>query len=263
MSEDALKEGLLDHLVALRNCLLRSILSVLAVFLALFPFNNRIYEFFAAPLIDALPEGTSMISTGVVSPFLVPLMMTLFLALVIALPYVLFEIWRFVAPGLYRNEKRLLAPLVLSSTLLFYLGMAFAHFVLFNIVFGFMVRIAPESIVYSPDIQNHLTFALRIFLCFGIAFEAPILVFVLVRAGFVSVSTLQRGRGYVIVLLLVVAAILTPPDMFSQLLLAGPVWVLYEIGLLVAAKTMPREEEPEDEKGTATPEREQQEGTSA
>ena len=252
MSDDAFKEGLLDHLVALRNCLLRSILSVLLVFLGLFPFNGKIYELFAQPLIDALPEGTNMISTGVVGPFLVPLMMTLFLALALALPYVLYEVWRFVAPGLYANEKRMLVPLVLSSTFLFYLGMAFAHFVLFNIVFGFMVRIAPESIVYSPDIQNHLTFALRIFLCFGIAFEAPILVFVLVRAGLVEIDTLRNGRGYMIVLLLIVSAILTPPDMFSQLVLAVPVWLLYELGLFVAAKTLRKREAAGEEKAEAT-----------
>ena len=245
MAEDALKEGLLDHLVALRNCLLRSVLSVLVVFLALFPFSNRIYELFSAPLTAALPEGTNMISTGVVGPFLVPLMMSLFLALAIALPYVLYEVWRFVAPGLYENEKRMLFPLVFSSTLLFYLGMAFAHFVLFNIVFDFMVRIAPDSIVYSPDIQNHLAFVLRIFLCFGIAFEAPILVFVLVRSGIVEVDTLRNGRGYVIVLLLIVSAILTPPDMFSQLILAVPVWLLYEVGLFIAAKTAKKRDQDE------------------
>lgn len=243
MSDDAVKEGLLDHLVELRGCLLRAVLSVLVTFLALFPFSARIYEFFAAPLVDALPEGTQMISTGVVGPFLVPLMMTMFIALCVALPYVLHQIWRFVAPGLYAHEKRLVLPLVATSTLLFYLGMAFAHLVLFQFVFGFMVRIAPDVIVYSPDIQNHLAFALRIFLCFGIAFETPILVFVLVRAGIVEVATLRRSRGYVIVILLIVAAILTPPDMFSQLILAVPCWLLYEVGLLVAAWTTPKEGE--------------------
>ncbi len=254
MSDETAKEGLLDHLIALRSCVLRSSASVLVVFATLFPFSNRIYDIFSAPLTEALPEGTQMISTGVVSPFLVPLMMSLFLALCIALPYVLYEIWRFVAPGLYENEKRLLFPLVASSTLLFYLGMAFAHLVLFKFVFGFMVNIAPESIIYSPDIQNHLSFALRIFLCFGIAFETPILVFVLVRSGMVNVETLQKGRGYVIVILLIVAAILTPPDMFSQLILAGPVWLLYEAGLFIAAKTMKGkpEKEPTDEEDSSS-----------
>lgn len=254
MSEEGIKEGLLDHLVELRGCLLRAVLSVLLVFLALFPFSNTIYDYFAAPLVDALPEGTHMISTGVVGPFLVPLMMTLFIALCVALPYVLYEIWRFVAPGLYAHEKRLVLPLVASSTLLFYLGMAFAHLVLFQFVFGFMVRIAPEAIVYSPDIQNHLGFALRIFISFGIAFETPVLVFVLVRAGLVEVDTLRRSRGYVIVILLILAAILTPPDMFSQLILAAPCWLLYEIGLLVAAWTMPKEgAAPKEAKGEAAP----------
>ena len=233
--EQLLEDGLLGHLTDLRDSVVKAVLAVAVAFFTLFPFNDRIYDWFAKPLLEQLPEGGEMIATGIISPFIVPLKVTLLVAFCLTLPYVLYQIWRFVAPGLYRKEKRLVLPLVVSSTVLFYAGMAFAYFLLLKIVFGFIVSFAPSSIELMPDIQNYLSFALTLFVVFGIAFEMPVAVFILVRAGVVEIKTLRKARTYVIAGAFVVAAIVTPPDVLSQFMLAIPVWLLYEAGILFAS----------------------------
>lgn len=233
--EKLLEDGLLGHLTDLRNSVVKAVLAVGVAFFALFPFNERIYNWFARPLLEQLPAGGEMIATGIISPFIVPLKVTLLVAFCLTLPYVLYQIWRFVAPGLYRREKRLVLPIVVSSTVLFYAGMAFAYFLLLKIVFGFIVSFAPSSIEFMPDVQNYLSFALTLFVVFGIAFEMPVAVFILVRAGVVEIATLRSARTYVIAGSFVVAAIVTPPDVLSQFMLAVPVWLLYEAGILFAS----------------------------
>ncbi len=238
--------GFVGHLADLRRCLLRAGGAVLLIFFALFPIAGHLYEFFASPLLAALPNG-SPIATGIISPFLVQLKVTLLIAFCIALPYVLFEVWRFVAPGLYTHEKRMVLPLVASSTLLFFSGMAFAYFLVFRVVFGFIASVAPESVAWMPDIEQHLSFALTVFIAFGVAFEVPVAVFLLVRTGAVEIDALRRARPYVIVGAFVVAAIFTPPDVLSQLLLAIPCWILFEIGLFISARFAPPKEKDADE----------------
>ena len=231
-AEDTKELTLIDHLVELRNRLLKSLISVVVLFLMLFAFSNEIYTFVAAPLIDALPENTSMIAIDPTSPFFAPFKLTFYVAFLVAAPYILFQLWSFVAPGLYKNEKAVAIPLFISSVTLFYAGIAFARYVLFGIVFGFFISVAPEGIQVAPDISSFLSFALTIFFAFGVAFEIPIAVFICIRSGLVEPEALVQKRPYVIVSCFVVAMVLTPPDPFSQSLLAIPMWALFEIGIL-------------------------------
>lgn len=229
------QDTFISHLVELRDRLLRAILAVLIVFLCLFPWAKDLYTLLAQPLLAVLPQGGQMIATDVVGVFLVPMKVALLVAFVIALPYVLFQIWAFVAPGLYTHEKRLVLPLIFTSTLLFIAGMAFAYFLVFPVVFKFMASIAPEGVAWMTDIEKYLSFALTTFIAFGVTFEVPVAVVLLVRMNVVSVDKLREIRPYVIVGAFVVGAIFTPPDVISQLMLAVPLWILYELGILVAS----------------------------
>ena len=226
--------GILGHLTELRSRLFKVILSIALVFLALFPFASKLYEFMAAPLLRYLPEGTSMIAVEVASPFLVPLKLSLLCAFLVALPYVLYQVWGFIAPGLYKNEKSLTVPLMISSTLLFYLGMAFAYFAVFPLIFSFFTGAAPSGVTVMTDIGHYLSFVFKIFIAFGIAFEMPVLTVLVVKSGFITAQGLSEKRPYIIVGAFVVGMVLTPPDVLSQFLLALPVWLLFELGLLFA-----------------------------
>ncbi len=242
------QDTFISHLVELRDRLLRAILAVLIVFLCLFPWAKDLYTLLAQPLLAVLPQGGQMIATDVVGVFLVPMKVALLVAFVIALPYVLFQIWAFVAPGLYTHEKRLVLPLIFTSTLLFIAGMAFAYFLVFPVVFKFMASIAPEGVAWMTDIEKYLSFALTTFIAFGVTFEVPVAVVLLVRMNVVSVDKLREIRPYVIVGAFVVGAIFTPPDVISQLMLAVPLWILYELGILVASfMTIPQ---PADDSAT-------------
>ena len=228
------EQPLLAHLLELRTRFLRALLGVIVILLPLAVFAKQLYSVFARPLVELLPPGTSMIATKVVSPFLIPLKLSAFMALFIAMPWVLFQVWAFVAPGLYKNERRLVVPLLVSSTLLFYSGIAFAYFVTLPIVFKFTLSAAPAGVVVATDIGDYLDFMMTMFIAFGVAFETPIAVVLLVITGFVSTAQLKEARGYVLVGVFVVAAIITPPDVFSQLLVAIPSYLLYEVGLFWA-----------------------------
>jgi sec-independent protein translocase protein TatC len=231
---DNTQETFISHLVELRSRLMRSIIAVVVVLLCLFPWAKEIYAFLAAPLLKALPHGSTMIATDVTGTFLVPLKVTLMAAFLIALPYVLYQMWAFVAPGLYRHEQRLAAPVIVSSVFFFALGMSFAYFAVFPIAFGFFAGYAPAGVHMMTDIDKYLSFVLTMFIAFGITFEVPVVVIVLVRLGVVSLETLRSIRGYVVVGAFVVGAIFTPPDILSQVMLAVPLWLLYELGLLAA-----------------------------
>jgi len=231
----SIEDSFISHLVELRDRLLRSILAILVAFLCLFPWAKDLYALLAHPLLAALPQGGHMIATDVVGVFLVPMKVALLAAFVIALPYVLFQAWAFVAPGLYAHEKKLVLPLVIASTVLFLVGMAFAYFMVFPVVFKFMASVAPAGVAWMTDIEKYLSFVLTLFVAFGVAFEVPILVIVLVRAGIVSVEKLREARPYVIVGAFVVGAIFTPPDVISQLMLAVPLCLLFELGLWLAS----------------------------
>jgi sec-independent protein translocase protein TatC len=230
-------ESFIGHLVELRKRLLNSVVAVLLVFLCLAPFAGRLYSLLAQPLLAKLPKGGQMIATEVTTPFLVPLKVALMAAFLIALPYIMYQLWRFVAPGLYAHEKRLVAPLIFASSALFYCGMAFAYFVVFPVVFGFITANAPQGVAVMTDIEKYLSFVLTMFVAFGITFQVPVAVVVLVRMGVVSTAKLKEVRPYVIVGAFVVGAIFTPPDVVSQFMLAMPLWVLYEAGILVAGWT--------------------------
>ena len=230
------QESFISHLVELRDRLLRSIFAVFAVFALLWfwPGLGEIYDLLALPMMRTLPEGTHMIATGVITPFLVPLKVGLMAAFLLALPYVLYQVWAFIAPGLYTHEKRLALPLVFGSTLLFLGGVAYCYFVVFNWVFRFIIQFAPKSITPAPDIEAYLSFVLTMFVAFGLTFEIPLIEVVLVRTGMITVAKLKDIRSYVIVGAFVVAAVVTPPDVVSQLLLALPMCLLYECGILLA-----------------------------
>ncbi len=240
MSEEnssGLQETFISHLVELRTRLVRASAVVLFVFIMLFaiwPGAAAIYDFLAQPMMNALPEGSKMIATGVITPFMVPMKVTMVVALLVSLPWVLYQGWAFVAPGLYLHEKRLIAPLIISSSLLFIAGVAFCYFFVFGTVFKFINDFAPKSISVAPDIENYLDFVLMMCLAFGLTFEVPVVVIVLVRMGVVTVEKLREIRPYVIVGAFVVAAVVTPPDIMSQLFLAIPLCLLYEVGLLLA-----------------------------
>lgn len=228
------EDSFLSHLFELRDRLIRVLLSIGIVFLCLFPWAKELYALLAKPLLASLPQGGQMIATDVVGVFLVPMKVTLMLAFLIALPYVLYQIWAFVAPGLYAHEKRLALPLVAASVVLFFIGMAFAYLLVFPTVFGFMAQVAPEGVAWMTDIEKYLSFVLSTFLAFGVTFEVPVVVIVLVQMRIVKLSTLKEWRPYVIVGAFVVAAIFTPPDVISQLMLAIPLCLLYELGMLMA-----------------------------
>jgi sec-independent protein translocase protein TatC len=228
------EQSFLTHLIELRQRLVRAGIAVLVVFLALTPFMKQIFDLLSQPMMAALPAGSKLLATGVITPFMVPLKVTLFCALLIALPYVLWQAWAFVAPGLYKHEKKLAAPLIASSVFMFALGMAYCYFVVFGFVFKFIAGFAPMSVNVSPDIEAYFSFVMGMFLAFGMTFEVPIIVVLLVRFGIASVEQLKAARPYVIVGAFIVAAVFTPPDVLSQLLLAIPLCVLYELGIFLA-----------------------------
>jgi sec-independent protein translocase protein TatC len=234
--ESPAEGGFLSHLIELRNRLLYIFGGVGIVFLALVPFANQVYAIIARPLLEVLPPGMSMIATEVASPFLTPLKFTLAAAVTLTIPFVLYQVWAFVAPGLYKHEKRMVVPLVVSSVLLFYAGMAFAYFVVFPTVFGFFVGILPPGVQMMTDIKAYLDFVFSMFFAFGIAFEVPVAVVILAWMGIVNPDTLAEKRPYIVVGAFVVAAVLTPPDIMSQFLLAVPMLILFEIGLFVARR---------------------------
>lgn len=231
---NAQEDTFISHLVELRDRLLRAVAAVIVVFVCLMPWAGDIYDILAHPMMQALPEGTRMIATGVVTPFFVPMKVTLLVAFVIALPFVLYQAWCFIAPGLYAHEKRLGLPLVIGSTVLFLAGMAFCYFFVFGTVFRFISQFAPKSITPAPDIEQYLAFVMSMFLAFGVTFEVPVFVIVLVKLGVVDVAKLKEARPYVIVGAFIVAAVLTPPDVVSQLMLAIPMCLLYELGIFLA-----------------------------
>ena len=232
---EPLAEGtLISHLLELRDRLLRSLIAVCIVFLPLAFFQNEIFTLVARPLIDKLPEGTSLIATSVVAPFMAPLKLSIVAALFIAMPYVLYQVWAFVAPGLYRHERRFALPLFLSSIMLFYIGVAFAYFVVFPLMFAFLTSTTPVGVQMMTDISSYLDFVLLLFFAFGIAFEVPVAVVLLAATGLVKVETLRKHRGYVLLGIFIVAAILTPPDAVSQSFMAVPMYLLYELGIVFA-----------------------------
>lgn len=240
---------LVAHLTELRTRLLRCVVSILVIFAGLFYFAQDIYALVAAPLRAYLPEGTTMIATGVASPFLTPFKLTLVVSLFLSIPVILHQVWGFIAPGLYAQEKRIAIPLLTSSILLFYAGMAFAYFVVFPIIFGFFASVTPEGVAMMTDISQYLDFVLTLFFAFGVAFEIPVATFLLIWVGIVDVKTLRNSRPYVIVGCFVVGMFLTPPDVFSQALLAVPMWLLFEAGVLFGA--MIKKQEAADEQSTA------------
>ena len=231
---DGSQETFISHLIELRSRLLRAIFAVVIVLVALFPFAKDIYAVIAKPLLHALPQGATMIATDVTGTFLVPLKVTLMTAFLIALPYVLYQAWAFVAPGLYQHEKRLVLPVLVSSVFFFAVGMAFAYFFVFPIAFGFFAGYTPAGVQMMTDIDKYLSFVLTMFIAFGITFETPVVVVVLVRMRIVSLEKLKAARPYVIVGAFIVGAIFTPPDVISQLMLAVPLWLLFEFGVVLA-----------------------------
>ena len=231
-AETQKEQSLMEHLVELRDRLLRMVLAILIVFVALFGFSEDIFTLAADPLLALMPEGTSMIATGVTSPFLVPFKLVLLLSVLLTIPYLLHQIWGFIAPGLYRHEKRMATPLLISSVILFYCGIAFAYFVIFPILFGFFIGVAPEGVAVMTDIGQYLDFIIAIFLAFGIAFEVPVATFLLIASGVTTAKKLATKRPYIIIGAFVVGMMLTPPDVISQSLLAIPIWLLFELGLI-------------------------------
>jgi sec-independent protein translocase protein TatC len=227
-------ESFISHLIELRDRLLKAMVALLVVFGVLFYWARDIYSFLAKPLLAELPAGSHMIAVEVAAPFFVPIKVTMFVSLVIALPFVLYQVWAFIAPGLYSHEKKFAIPLVATSTVLFLIGMAFAYFIVFPVVFHFVATFTPEGVEMNTDIQKYFDFVLALFLAFGLAFETPIAVVILTKMGIVSLKKLKESRPYVIVGAFVIAAIFTPPDVVSQLLLAFPIWLLFELGLIIS-----------------------------
>ena len=225
-------QPLIEHLIELRNRILRCLGAVIIIFLPLFYFANEIYAYISEPLRAFLPEGASMIATEVASPFITPFKLSMFLALFCAMPYILHQIWRFIAPGLYANEKQVAFPLLISSVLLFYAGISFAFYVAFPLMFGFFASVVPDGVVMMTDINRYLDFVLKLSFAFGVAFEIPIATMLLIRTGATDVKSLRRKRPFVIVGCFVVGMLLTPPDVISQILLAVPMWVLFELGII-------------------------------
>ncbi|MGK5035276.1 twin-arginine translocase subunit TatC [Janthinobacterium sp. LB3P118] len=247
-SKSPVEETFISHLVELRNRLVKASIGIAVVCAVLFywPGPSQIYDFIAEPMIASLPAGSKMIATGVISPFLVPMKVTLVIAFIVALPWVLYQMWAFIAPGLYTHEKRLIAPLVISSSLLFIAGVAFCYFFVFGRVFHFISDFSPSSIAVTPDIENYLDFVMSMCLAFGATFEVPVVVVILVRMGLVSIAKLKEIRPYIIVGAFVIAAIVTPPDVVSQFSLAIPMCLLFELGLLVAPIFVKATQAPEE-----------------
>ena len=225
------QQPLIEHLLELRSAILKSLTAVLVLFICLIAFANQIYDALAQPLTANMIDGSSMIATDVISPILAPLKLTFFLAVMLAMPYLLYQAWSFIAPGLYENEKSVAMPILFSSILLFYLGIAFAYFLVIPMVTQFMIKIAPDSIAIMTDISSYLNFVLKLFFAFGLAFEIPIATFLLVKAGITSAESLAGKRPYIVVGCFVAGMFLTPPDVFSQIFLALPMWLLFELGL--------------------------------
>jgi sec-independent protein translocase protein TatC len=233
-SEDLAEGTLMSHLLELRNRLMKAMLGLLVAFIPCAVYANELFTLIAQPLIDKLPKGTALIATGVVAPFMTPFKVAFYVALFLAMPVVLYQIWAFVAPGLYRREKRFAVPLLVSSVFLFYAGAVFAYFAVFPVMFSYLVGTAPSGVSYMPDMTSYLDFVLALFFAFGVAFEMPVAVVLLVLTGLVQVETLAKNRGYVVIGIFVVAAFLTPPDAISQTIMAIPMYLLYEGGLVMA-----------------------------
>ena len=224
------KMPIVQHLVELRRALLRSVIAILIFFLALFPFADSIYSFIAAPIMQAIP-GSNLIAIGVISPFLTPLKMSLVLAIYMAMPYLLYQLWMFTAPALYRHEKKLILPLVVSSTILFYTGLVFSFYIVFPVIFNFLSSVGPESVDFAPDIQHYLDFILKVSFAFGVAFEVPVATILLIMFGATTAERLKKNRAYIIIGSFALGMVLTPPDVISQILIAIPIWLLFEAGL--------------------------------
>jgi sec-independent protein translocase protein TatC len=247
MSEEPekLAEGtLISHLLELRDRLLRALIAVAIAFLPCVFYSNDLFSFLAQPLIAKLPEGSNLIATGVMSPFTTPFKLSFFAALMLAMPFVIYQLWAFVAPGLYRHERRFAVPLLISSIVLFYVGIAFAYYFVFPVMFEFFTRTTPKGVAMMTDINNYLDFALTMFFCFGLAFEVPVAVVLLVVMGIVPIEKLKKHRGYVLIGIFILAALLTPPDAISQISLAIPMYLLYEGGILMA-RLLTRNQSPE------------------
>jgi len=232
-SQQLEKMPIVEHLVELRSALLRSVIAIVVFFLVLFPFADDIYTFIAAPIVQAIP-GSNLIAIGVISPFLTPLKMSLFLAIYLAMPYLLYQLWSFTAPALYRHEKKLIMPLVISSTILFYIGLLFSFYIVFPVIFTFLSSVGPESVDFAPDIQYYLDFILKVSFAFGVAFEVPIATILLIMFGATTAERLKKNRAYIIIGSFALGMILTPPDVISQILIAIPIWLLFEVGLFFA-----------------------------
>ena len=227
------EQPLIKHLFDLRTTALRCVISIILITIILLPFANQIYSFIATPLIAKLPEGSSMIATEVASPFFAPFKLTLFCGIFFSIPYILYQTWSFIAPGLYINERQLIQPLLISSSLLFYLGIFFAYYAVFPILFAFLTTTAPSNITIMTDINHYLDFILKLFFAFGISFEIPIATILLIKSNFITIEKLGSNRPYIILFAFFVGMLLTPPDVISQILLAIPIWVLFEIGLVL------------------------------
>jgi sec-independent protein translocase protein TatC len=227
------KMSIVQHLIELRNALLRSVIAIVVFFLVLFPFADDIYTFIAAPIVQAIP-GSNLIAIGVISPFLTPLKMSLILAIYVAMPYLLYQIWSFTAPALYRHEKKLILPLIISSTILFYIGLLFSFYIVFPVIFTFLSSVGPDSVDFAPDIQYYLDFILKVSFAFGVAFEVPIATILLIIFGATTAERLKKNRAYIIIGSFALGMVLTPPDIISQVLIAIPIWLLFEVGLFVA-----------------------------
>ena len=246
MSE-SLQSGFIGHLIELRNRLMKALLSILLIFIALVYFANDIYSFVADPLVQSLPENSTMIATDVTAPFFAPFKLTLFISLFAAIPFILHQVWSFIAPGLYQHEKRMLIPILVSSIVLFYSGIAFCYFVVMPIILGFFTSVGPEMMTLSPDISSYLSFILKLFFAFGVAFEIPVAIMLLCWSGATTTQSLREKRPYIAVGAFVIAMFLTPPDVLSQTLLALPMLLLFELGLILAAFYTKKTNEQQEE----------------
>ncbi len=246
MSQDEHSQApLVAHLIELRNRLLKAVLVILLLFAGLYSFANELYSFISEPLRMLLPEGSSLIATEVASPFLAPLKLTFALSVLISIPYTLYQAWSFIAPALYKEEKTIAIPLLISSVLLFYCGVAFAYFVVLPLIFGFFTSVGPGEVAVMTDINNYLNFVLKLFFAFGVTFEIPVATYLLIKAGVTTVASLSKKRPYVFLGCFVIGMLITPPDIFSQTLLAIPMWLLFEIGL-IAGRSVPVEKDEEE-----------------
>ncbi|SMN16993.1 Twin-arginine translocation protein TatC [uncultured Candidatus Thioglobus sp.] len=251
-----------QHLVELRDILLRSVIAILVIFISLFPFANEVYGFIAAPIIDVLPQGSSIIAIGVISPFLTPLKMALIMAVYLAMPYLLYQIWKFVAPALYKHERQMIVPLVVSSTILFYAGLLFSFYIVFPVIFGFLTSVGPSIVDFTPDIQYYLDFVLKVSFAFGVAFEVPIATILLIMFGITTIENLKKNRPYVVIGAFVLGMLLTPPDIISQTLIAIPMWLLFEAGLIFAPLFTRKEEESSDNDPSDSPDKDKKKNSS-